>query len=74
VLPLLIVRLPGLNAADTPTATMVSDSTAEVLPVAVPLPAYTAVMGKTPAVAKLVVRVAMPELLNVPVPIEVLPL
>jgi uncharacterized membrane protein len=38
VLPLVMVRLLGLNVAETLTATTVSDNTAEVLPVTVLLP------------------------------------
>ena len=72
--PLAIVRLLGLRAAEMPTVTTVSDNTAEVLPVEVPLPAYTAVMGKTPVLANVVVKVATPALLSVPVPSTVLPL
>ena len=73
-LPLTIVRVLGLKAAEILTATTVSDSTAEVLPVTVPLPAYTAVMGNTPGLLKVVVNVAVPDVSSVPVPSAVAPL
>jgi hypothetical protein len=47
---------------------MVSDSEVEVLLLKVASPPYSAVMLSVPAALKLVVKMAMPEAFNVPVP------
>jgi hypothetical protein len=72
-LPEAMVRVPGLNAAETVGVTTVSVTGGEVLPAIVVVPPYVAVRPYTPVLLKLVLRVAVPIASRAAEPRDVMP-